>query len=121
MSDLASQKGVSRDDLLAAITQGLQTSQTRRPGQATDNSSLAAKIADRRAIAATATITTAAAHVRRRRPPAEGRPTWRRRSAMSSDQLVSALQTGLAGTSGAPPATAPSASLLQGLQFDRLA
>jgi hypothetical protein len=39
---------------------------------------------------------------------------------MSSDQLVSALQSGLAA-SGSAPGYGVSASLLQGLQFDQLA
>jgi lambda repressor-like predicted transcriptional regulator len=119
MSDLASQKGVSRDDLLAAITQGLQNSQN-AASQPTDIATLAAKIADQKGLPG---------H-HRHHPGAgasSGEADLQQKVAdlsaalgMSSDQLVSALQSGLAA-SGSAPGYGVSASLLQGLQFDQLA
>ena len=122
MSDLASQKGISRDDLLAAINQGLQSMQTTAgSGQATDNSSLASQIADRKGIGGHrhhhhgGSAQSSSADLQQN---VEDLATS---LGITSDQLVSALQTGLAGTSGTAAGYGPSASLLQGLQFDRLA
>lgn len=119
MSDLASQKGISRDDLLAAITQGLQNSQN-AASQPTDIATLAAKIADQKGLPG---------HHRHHQGSgaASGEADLQQKVAdlsaalgMSSDQLVSALQSGLAST-GSTPGYGVSASLLQGLQFDQLA
>ena len=118
MSDLASQKGISRDDLLAAITQGLQSSATAAGSSASaDQDTVAARIADRKgsgghhhhhgggsqAADLRQNVTDLAASL-----------------GISTDQLVQALQTGLAGTGGTS-GYGVSGSLLQGLQFDQLA
>jgi hypothetical protein len=118
LSDLASAKGVSRDDLLATIKEGLQTNQLtgRRP---IDLDAMAVKVADR---------TSGAAH----RPAGggiqAGSESLQQRMAdlgttlgVSDDELVQALQNGLAPGSAAVPGYGVSASLLQGLQIDRLA
>jgi hypothetical protein len=119
MSDLATQKGASRDDLLAAITRGLQNSQN-AASRPTDIAALAAKIADQKGLPG---------HHRHHRQAgaASGGNDLQQKVAdlshalgMSSDQLVSALQSGLA-TTGATPGYGISASLLQGLQIDQLA
>jgi hypothetical protein len=120
MSDLASQKGVSRDDLLAAITQGLQADQS---AAATGQSSaLAGKIADQKGLPGHH-------HHHHGGSPSSSSTDLQQNVAdlsaalgISSDQLVSALQSGLAGTAGTSGSGyGVSASLLQGLQVDQLA
>ncbi len=121
MSDLASQKGISRDDLLAAITTGLQTStNTVASGQA-DTGARASQIADRKGIGG---------HHRHHHGGGSSGTDLQQNVAdlaaslgVSTDQLVQALQTGLAGTDASGGATGygVSSSLLQGLQIDQLA
>jgi hypothetical protein len=119
LSDLASAKGVSRDDLLATIKEGLQANQlTGR--QPIDLDAMAAKVADRKS---------GATH----RPGGDGAgmaggESLQQRMAdlsttlgVSDDELAQALQNGLAPASAAVPGYGVSASLLQGLQIDRLA
>jgi hypothetical protein len=120
LSDLASAKGISRDDLLATIKEGLQANQLtgRRP---IDLDAMAAKVADRKS---------GATH----RPGGDGAgiqagsESLQQRMAdlsttlgVSDDELAQALQNGLAPASAAVPGYGVSASLLQGLQIDRLA
>jgi hypothetical protein len=121
MSDLASQKGISRDDLLAAINQGLQSSASATASGATDTSSLAGQIADRKGVGG---------HHHHHHGGGGGSSTTDLQQnvtdlastlGISSDQLVQALQTGLASTTSGTPGYGVSASLLQGLQFDQLA
>jgi hypothetical protein len=127
MSDLASQKGVSRDDLLAAITQGLQADQTAAAtGQAGDPSALAGQIADQKGLPGHH-------HHHHHEGGSGGAGTDLQQKVsdlsaalgISTDQLVQALQTGLAGTpstsAGSASGYGVSASLLQGLQVDQLA
>jgi hypothetical protein len=121
MSDLASQKGISRDDLLAAITQSLQSGQA-AGGQAADTAALAGQIADRKGVGGH--------HHHHHGGGSAGSSTDLQQKlsdlstalGISSDQLVQALQAGLAGTQGASAGGyGVSASLLQGLQVDQLA
>jgi DNA-binding phage protein len=120
MSDLASQKGVSRDDLLAAINQGLQSSASATASGAGDTSSLAGQIADRKGVGG---------HHHHHHGGGGSSTTDLQQNVtdlastlgISSDQLVQALQTGLASTTSGTPGYGVSASLLQGLQFDQLA
>jgi hypothetical protein len=114
MSDLVTQKGIPRDDLLAAINRGLQSSPNAAPG---DTTALAARIADRRG---------AGGNDHRH---GAGAPTTSLQESvaalagslgMSSDQLVEGLRTGLAGAGGTA-GYGVSASLLQGLRIDQLA
>ena len=127
MSDLASQKGVSRDDLLAAITQGLQADQTAAAtGQVGDPTALAGQIADQKGLPGHHHH-----HHQQGGSTAAGTDLQQKVSdlsaalGISSDQLVQALQSGLAGTPSAATGSASgygvSASLLQGLQVDQLA
>jgi hypothetical protein len=124
MSDLASQKGVSRDDLLAAITQGLQADQSAAAtGQSGQSSALAGKIADQKGLPGHHH------HHHGGGSPSSSSTDLQQNVAdlsaalgISSDQLVSALQSGLAGTAGTSGSGyGVSASLLQGLQVDQLA
>ena len=102
MSDLASQKGVSRDDLLAAITQGLQADQSAAStGQSGQSSALAGKIADQKGLPGHHH------HHHGGGSPSSSSTDLQQNVAdlsaalgISSDQLVSALQSGLAGTAG---------------------
>jgi hypothetical protein len=119
LSDLAAAKAISRDDLLATIKQGLQTNQL--PGQATDLDALAGKVADRKG-------TGTHRHHGGGGIQAGGESLQQRVADLSSalgvsdDELVQALQSGLASTgSGATAGYGVSASLLQGLQIDQLA
>jgi hypothetical protein len=119
LSDLASAKDVSRDDLLATIKQGLQTDQfTAR--QPVDLDAMAAKVADRKSAGTHrhgggAGIQTGNEGLQQRM--ADLGTTL----GVSDDELVQALQNGLAPGSGAASGYGVSASLLQGLQIDRLA
>jgi DNA-binding phage protein len=122
MSDLASQKGISRDDLLAAINQGLQSSANTAASGQTDTSSLAGQIADRKGVGGH--------HHHHHGGGGDSSSTDLQQNVtdlasslgISSDQLVQALQTGLASSStSGTPGYGVSASLLQGLQFDQLA
>jgi hypothetical protein len=120
LSDVASAKDVSRDDLLATIKQGLQTNQfTAR--QPVDLNAMAAKVADRKS-AGTHRHGGGGAGIQ------TGNEILQQRMAdlgttlgVSDDELVQALQNGLAPGSGAASGYGVSASLLQGLQIDRLA
>jgi hypothetical protein len=120
LSDLAAAKGVSRDDLLATIKQGLQTNQvTLRPSA--DLDAMAAKVADRKGGAGHR-------HGHAGAGFQPGSESLHQRVAdlsttlgVSDDELVQALQSGLAPGSGAVPGYGVSASLLQGLQIDQLA
>lgn len=129
MSDLASQKGVSRDDLLAAITQGLQTDQSAATtGQSGQSSALAGQIADQKGLPGHHHH-----HHHGGGSPSSSSTDLQQNVAdlstalgISSEQLVSAIQSGLAGTagtsgSGASSGYGVSASLLQGLQVDQMA
>ena len=117
MSDLAAQRGVSRDDLLAAIGQGLQSSPYAGTSTApAGTSATAARIADRKGPGGN----------HRGHGGAAQAPDVRQSVAdlaaslgISIDQLMGALQTGLAGGGG--PGYGVSTSLLQGLRFDQLA
>jgi hypothetical protein len=119
LNDLASAKGVSRDDLLATIKQGLQANQS-GPGQATDLDAMAAKLADRKGLGT---------HRHHGGGMQAGGESLQQRVAdlssalgVSNDELVQALQNGLASSgSGATAGYGVSASLLQGLQIDQLA
>jgi hypothetical protein len=120
LSDLASAKGVSRDDLLATIKQGLQANQT-TTGQTTDLDAMTAKIADRKGLGHRH-------HHGGGGIQAGGESLQQRVADLSSalgvsdDELVQALQNGLASTGqGATSGYGVSASLLQGLQIDQLA
>jgi hypothetical protein len=117
LSDLASAQGVSRDDLLATIKQGLETNglPTRQP---LDLDAMAAKVADRKSAGTQRQSDAAGIQA--------GSETLQQRMAdlsttlgVSDDELVQALQNGLA--SGAGTGYGVSASLLQGLQIDQLA
>ena len=119
LSDLATAKGVVRDDLLATIKQGLQTNglQARQPA---DLDAMAAKVADRKG--AGTHRHTAAGGIQ------AGSESLQQRMAdlsttlgVSDDELVQALQNGLAPGANAVPGYGVSASLLQGLQIDQLA
>lgn len=121
MSDLASQKGISRDDLLSAITAGLQTSANAVASGHADTSARAGQIADRKGIGG---------HHHRHHGGGSSASDMQQNVAdlaaslgVSTDQLVQALQTGLAGTdaSGGAAGYGVSSSLLQGLQIDQLA
>ena len=120
LSDLASAQGVSRDDLLATIKQGLETNglPARQP---MDLDPMAAKVADRKS---TGTHRQAGdgAGIQ------AGSESLQQRMAdlgttlgVSDDELVQALQNGLAPGSGTTSGYGVSASLLQGLQIDQLA
>ena len=120
LNDLASAKGVSRDDLLATIKQGLQANQS-GTGQATDLDAMAAKLADRKGLGTHR-------HQHGGGMQAGGESLQQRVADLSSalgvsnDELVQALQNGLASSgSGATAGYGVSASLLQGLQIDQLA
>ncbi len=121
LGDLASAKGVSRDDLLATIKQGLQANQS-GTGQTTDLDAMAAKLADRKGVG------THRHHHGGGGMQAGGESLQQRVADLSSalgvsdDELVQALQNGLASSgSGATAGYGVSASLLQGLQIDQLA
>lgn len=119
MSELADQRGISRDDLLAAINQGLQSSANGAASGGADTSTLAARIADRKG---------GGHHHHHSGGGSAASGSGIQQSVsdlaaslgISTDQLVQALQTGLAGTSGTS-GYGVSSSLLQGLQFDQLA
>jgi hypothetical protein len=126
MSDLASQKGVSRADLLAAITQGLQSDQSAAAtSQAGGTSALAGQIADHKGVPGH--------HHHHHGGGSSSTSTELQQKVsdlssalgISNDELVKALQTGLAGTPSASAGSGAgygvSASLLQGLQVDQLA
>ena len=119
LSDLASAKGVSRDDLLATIKQGLQTNHL-TAGQGTDLDAMAAKVADRKSLATHR-------HHGGGGIQAGGESLTQRVAdlstalGVSNDELVQALQNGLAPGPGPVPGYGVSASLLQGLQIDQLA
>jgi hypothetical protein len=119
LSDLATAKGVDRDDLLSTIKQGLQTNglTARRPA---DLDAMAAKVADRKGSAAHRHGAAAGIQA--------GSESLQQRMAdlsttlgVSDDELVQALQNGLAPGANAVPGYGVSASLLQGLQIDQLA
>jgi transposase-like protein len=129
MSDLASQKGVSSADLLAAINQGLQQSdQDAATGQTTDTSSLASQIANQKGLGghhhhhhgggSSSTSSTGSDLQQNVSDLASS-------LGLSSNQLVQALQNGLANGSGSASGQTAgygvSSSLLQGLQVDQLA
>jgi hypothetical protein len=117
LSELATAQGVSRDDLLATIKQGLQTNQlTRGP---MDLDAMAAKVADRKS---------AGGHRHAGGGIQAGSESLQQRMAdvsttlgVSDDELAQALQDGLAPGAGSVPGYGVSASLLQGLQIDQLA
>lgn len=119
LGDIAAAQGVSRDDLLATIKQGLQTNQL-TPRQPADLDAMAARVADRKS-----------AGTHRHGGGAgiqAGSESLQQRMAdlstslgVSDDELVQALQSGLAPGSGAVPGYGVSAALLQGLQIDQLA
>ena len=117
LNDLASAKGVSRDDLLATIKQGHQSG----TGQATDLDAMSAKLAGRKGLGTHR-------HHHGGGMQAGGESLQQRVADLSSalgvsnDELVQALQNGLASSgSGATAGYGVSASLLQGLQIDQLA
>jgi hypothetical protein len=120
LSELATAKGVSRDDLVATIKQGLQTNQvTLRPSA--DLDAMAAKVADRKGGGAHRHGHSGAGI----QPGSEGLQQrvadLRTTLGVSDDELVQALQNGFASGPAAVPGYGVSASLLQGLQIDRLA
>jgi hypothetical protein len=119
LSDLATAQGVSRDDLLATITQGLQTNGV-AARQPMDLDAMAAKVADRKSTGTTRQGGAAGIQA--------GSESLQQRMAdlsttlgVTDDELVQALQNGLAPGSGAASGYGVSASLLQGLQIDQLA
>ena len=120
LGDIASAKGVSRDDLLATIKEGLQTNGL--PGrQPVDLDAMAAKVADRKGSGSHR-------HGQAGGGIQPGGESLQQRMAdlsttlgVSDDELVQALQNGLAPGAGSVPGYGVSASLLQGLQVDRLA
>jgi hypothetical protein len=121
LSDLASAQGVSRDDLLATIKQGLETNglPTRQP---MDLDAMAAKVADRKSTGTHRQDGGGGAGIQ------AGSESLQQRMAdlsttlgVSDDELVQALQNGLAPGAGAASGYGVSASLLQGLQIDQLA
>jgi hypothetical protein len=129
MSDLATQKGVSRADLLAAITQGLQTDQSAAAAaQSGQSSALAGQIADQKGLPGHHHH-----HHRGGGSPSSSSTDLQQNVAglstalgISSDELVKAIQSGLAGTTGtigtgSSSGYGVSASLLQGLQIDQMA
>jgi hypothetical protein len=120
LSDIAAAQGVSRDDLLATIKEGLQANGA-AARQPVDLDAMAAKVADRKS-AGTHRGSGAGAGVQ------TGSESLQQRMAdlgttlgVSDDELVQALQNGLAPGSGATSGYGVSASLLQGLQIDQLA
>ena len=120
LSDLAAAKGISQDDLLATIKQGLQANQT-MTGQANDLDAMAARIADRKG--------TGHRHHQSSGGIQAGSESLQQRVAdlssalgVSDDELVQALQNGLGSAGqGATSGYGVSPSLLQGLQIDQLA
>jgi hypothetical protein len=126
MSDLAAQKGVSRDDLLAAITQGLQSdASAAATGGPADPSALAGKIADQKGLPGHHHH-----HHHGGGSPSSSSTDLQQNVAdlstalgISSDELVKAIQSGLAGTTGTGSSSGygVSASLLLGLQVDQMA
>jgi hypothetical protein len=121
LSDLAAAQGVDRDDLLGTIKQGLQTNglTARQPA---DLDAMAAKVADRKGGSGAGRQGGSAAGIQ------AGSESLQQRMAdlsttlgVSDDELVQALQNGLAPGAGAVPGYGVSASLLQGLQIDQLA
>jgi uncharacterized protein YidB (DUF937 family) len=136
LSDLATQKGVSRDDLLAAIKKGLEAdtaASATATGQAGDVDAKAAKIADHKGLPQhhhhhhhSAASTSGGSDLQQNVSDLSSA------LGISSDELVQALQSGLASLSGASGSGlgsgtgtgtgyGVSASLLQGLQVDQLA
>ena len=128
LSDLATQKGVSRDDLLAAIKKGLEAdtaASATATGQAGDVDAKAVKIADHKGLPQHH-------HHHHHAAPTSGGSALQQNLSdlssalgISSDELVQALQSGLASLSGTGTGTGTgygvSASLLEGLQVDQLA
>jgi hypothetical protein len=120
LSDIAAAQGVSRDDLLATIKDGLQTNGAalRQP---VDLDAMAAKVADRKSVGKPGQSSGGAGI------QAGGESLQQRMADLSTtlgvsdDELVQALQNGLAPGSGATSGYGVSASLLQGLQIDQLA
>jgi len=120
LSDLGSARGISQDDLLATIKQGLQANQT-MTGQANDLDAMAARIADRKG--------TGHRHHQSGGGIQAGSESLQQRVAdlssalgVPDDELVRALQSGLGSTGqGATSGYGVSPSLLQGLRIDQLA
>jgi hypothetical protein len=120
LSDIAAAQGMSRDDLLATIKDGLQTNGAalRQP---VDLDAMAAKVADRKSVGKPGQSSGGAGI------QAGGESLQQRMADLSTtlgvsdDELVQALQNGLAPGSGATSGYGVSASLLQGLQIDQLA
>jgi hypothetical protein len=120
LGELATATGVPRDDLLATIKQGLEANQVALRGPA-DLDAMAAKVADRKAGGphrhGHAGAGTQAAHESLQQRVADLSTTL----GVSGDELQQALRNGLSPGSGPVPGYGVSASLLQGLQIDRLA
>jgi len=121
LSDLGSARGISQDDLLATIRQGLEANQT-MTGKVDDLDGMAARIADRKG--------TGHRHQHGVGSGIQaGSESLQQRMAdlssalgVSDQELVQALQNGLGSTGqGATSGYGVSPSLLQGLQIDQLA